>query len=241
MIVDVAVTPAALQPTDAGRTIAVLDVLRATTTIVAALANGALAVVPVEEPKEAFAHAERLGRERVLLGGERESVHIPGFDLDNSPRAYTRERVDGKTIVFTTTNGTRALRRAAEIATSVIVATLRNRTAVAHALLAGASDVTLLCAGSNGDFSFEDFLGAGAIVAAMRDRAPGLALGDSAFAALSAYARHARALHAAIAQGTHAQRLIRVGFGEDIAYCAAVDRIGLVPVLLDETITVSLA
>ena len=241
MIVDVAVTPAALQPTDAGRTIAVLDVLRATTTIVAALANGALAVVPVEEPKEAFAHAERLGRERVLLGGERESVHIPGFDLDNSPRAYTRERVDGKTIIFTTTNGTRALRRAAKIATSVIVATLRNRTAVAHALLAGAGDVTLLCAGSNGDFSFEDFLGAGAIVAAMRDRVPGLALGDSAFAALSAYARHARALHAAVAQGTHAQRLIRDGFAEDVVYCAAVDRIGLVPVLLDETITASLA
>lgn len=236
MIVDVAVTPAALQPTDAGRTIAVLDVLRATTTIVAAFGNGARAVVPVEEPDEAVAHAERLGRASVLLGGEREGVHIPGFDLDNSPRAYTRERVEGTTIVFTTTNGTRALRRAAEIATAVIIATLRNRTAVAHALLAGAGDVTLLCAGSNGDFSFEDFLGAGAIVAALRDRAPGLALGDSAFAALSAYARHARALHAAIAQGTHARRLIRDGFAEDIAYCAEVDRIGIVPVLIGGTI-----
>lgn len=236
MIVDVAATPAALSSRDADRAIAVLDVLRATTTIVAALANGARAVVPVEEPAEAHAYVERHGRAGVLLGGERESVKIPGFDLDNSPRAYALDVVSGMTIVFTTSNGTRALRRAAEIASTVIVATLRNRTAVAHALLAQERDVTLLCAGSHGDWSFEDFIGAGAIVAAMRDRQPSLTIGDSAFAALSAYARHARALPAAIARGLHAQVLIANGFAEDVAWCAQEDRSGLVPILANGTI-----
>jgi len=237
VIVDVAVTPASLRPIDAGRALAVLDVLRATTTFVAALAAGASAVVPVEEPEEALAFAERHGRANYILGGERESRRIPGFDLDNSPRAYSRERVNGMTIVFTTTNGTRALRRAAEIGSSVLIATLRNRTAVARALLAGGGDATLVCAGSHGDWSFEDFIGAGSIVSAMRDHEPGIALGDGAFAALSAYARHARALHAAIARGTHAQHLIAAGFSDDVTWCCVQDRTEIVPVLTDGTIT----
>ncbi len=236
MIVDVAVTPAALRSIDAGRTIAVLDVLRATTTIVAALAAGARSVLPFEEPEEALAFAELHGRANYILGGERESRRIPGFDLDNSPRAYTRDRVSGVTIVFTTTNGTRALRRAAEVGSRVLIATLRNRTAVAHALLVG-GDATLVCAGSHGDWSFEDFIGAGSILAAMRDREPGIALGDGAFAALSAYARHARALHAAVARGTHARHLIAAGFSDDVVWCCEEDRTGIVPVLTDGQIT----
>jgi 2-phosphosulfolactate phosphatase len=237
VIVDVAVTPAALRPIDAGRTVAVLDVLRATTTIVAALAEGASSVLPFEEPEEALAFAELHGRTNYILGGERESRKIPGFDLDNSPRAYTRERVNGVTIVFTTTNGTRALRRAAEVGSRVLIATLRNRTAVAHALLVGGGDATLVCAGSQGDWSFEDFIGAGSILAAMRDREPGIALGDGAFAALSAYARHARALHAAVARGTHARHLIDAGFSDDVVWCCEEDRTGIVPVLTGGTIT----
>jgi 2-phosphosulfolactate phosphatase len=98
-------TPADLQ----GRVVLVIDVLRASTTVAVALANGARAVIPFESSDEVIARAKQFEREDVLLAGERRMKAIPGFDLGNSPREYTREAVEGKTVLLTTTNGTVAL------------------------------------------------------------------------------------------------------------------------------------
>ena len=100
-----------------GAHVAVVDVLRASTTIAVALANGAAGVIAVAEPEDAIALGNRLGRERVLFCGERDSLRIDGFDLDNSPASFAPPIVAGKTLVMTTTNGTRAL-RASRITTS---------------------------------------------------------------------------------------------------------------------------
>src|SRR5262245_39532454 len=109
--IDVFLLPALVEPAAlAGKTAVVIDVLRATTTIVQALATGAKEIVPLQEVDEARRLAEKLG-EGAILGGERGGVLIPGFDLGNSPAEYTAAKVAGKTVVFTTTNGTRALQR----------------------------------------------------------------------------------------------------------------------------------
>src|SRR5476651_2144259 len=142
--IDTAAAPAFSSARPPAATVVVIDVLRATSSIVTALDNGAAGIVPVREADEAIVVMRRLGRERALLCGERESRLIAGFDLDNSPASYTRERVEGKTLVLTTTNGTRALVEAARGNGSVYCAALLNRAAIAEQLAAAEGDALLL-------------------------------------------------------------------------------------------------
>lgn len=233
--IDVAATPAFAAAREPASTVVVLDVLRATSTIVAALENGAAAVVPVRETDDAIAVMRRLGREHTLLCGERDSRAIAGFDLDNSPASYTRERVAGKTLVLTTTNGTRALLEAARAAT-VFCAALTNRRAIVERLAASEGDVRLLCAGSEGTLSFEDLLGAGAIVDALLQLDRRIVQSDEARAAATVFAANAKRLTTAVACGSHAQALIANGFAADVAGCARIDVSGCVPVYAGGTI-----
>src|ERR1700722_10394445 len=161
---DTAAAPAFISARAPAATVVVIDVLRATSTIVTALEHGAAGIVPVREADEAIVVMRRLGRERSLLCGERDSRLIAGFDLDNSPASYTRERVAGKTLILTTTNGTRALLEAARGNSTVYCAALLNRAAIVERLVAAKGDAFILCAGNEGALSFEDTLCAGAIV-----------------------------------------------------------------------------
>ncbi len=146
----------------AGGVVVVIDVLRATTVIVHALAQGARAVVAAASVADARVTASRwLARER-LLGGERHGVRIEGFDLDNSPFSYGPEVVTGKTIIFTTTNGTRALHWA-EQAAEIRIGALANLSAVVESLKQETRPVHLLCAGTDNRITGEDLLVAGAI------------------------------------------------------------------------------
>lgn len=210
----------------------VVDVLRATSTIATALANGSEGVIPVESPDEALLVRDRLGRERVILCGERASVKIPGFDLDNSPASFTPAAVAGKTLVMTTTNGTRAL-RAVGGAASVRTAAPLNRAAVARALAAQSGDVTIVCAGDEGRFALDDALGAGALVDTLRRLIEDLELHDGARAAAMLYAGSHETLRDAIASADHAATLARAGFGSDVVRCAQLDQLDVVPTLHD--------
>jgi 2-phosphosulfolactate phosphatase len=143
----------------------VIDVLRASTTIITALAHGAARVRPVLTIEEARAEAAAAG---MMLGGERGGRRIDGFDFGNSPLEYGRSRVDGRSIVITTTNGTAALHACAGAA-EVLIGAIVNRSAVAaaaHALAIkhGGCDVHLVCAGTDGAVTEEDLLAAGAIL-----------------------------------------------------------------------------
>lgn len=155
--------PAHVAPADlAGSTVIVIDMLRASSTICYALAAGAKCVVPLLEIEETLRLAEQLGREYVVLGGEREGNIIDGFDLGNSPSEYLPQRVKGKLLLFTTTNGTRALAHASQAA-HVLVGAVVNRAAIAQAVRF-APRVDLLCAGTDGAVTGEDILAAGAII-----------------------------------------------------------------------------
>jgi 2-phosphosulfolactate phosphatase len=216
----------------------VIDVLRATTTIATALAHGAAGVIPVREPDEAIAVRNRIGRDRVLLCGERGSQLITGFDLDNSPASYVRAAVHEKTLAFTTTNGTRALIDAARDGALVLCGAFVNRAAIAHALLAGDdADALLVCAGNEGALSLEDLLCAGAIVATLAAATPPLAISDAARAALTLYESAAKRLTTTVAGSAHARALRDAGFADDIVACTAIDTLDVVPVYREGVIT----
>ena len=213
-----------------GAQVAVIDVLRATSTIATALANGAAGVIPFAEPQEAAAAAHRLGRDRVLLCGERDSELIEGFDLDNSPASFTSEVVAGKMLAIATTNGTRALREVAGAA-GVCTAALLNRSAVADFLGRQEGDIVIVCAGEGSGFALEDALGAGALVDALLTRPARMELRDGARAAALLYRGVANRLADAVASADHAQELARKGFAEDVTRCAALDTLEVVPTL----------
>lgn len=166
----------------AGSTVVVIDVLRATTTIATALAAGAKEVIPCFEIDEAMAAAASLPAGQAILGGERGGKPIPGFDLGNSPLEYTAERVAGKTVVITTTNGTRALERCRH-ADRVYLGAFCNLGTIVQRLL-GVPRVDLLCAGTDGLTTAEDVLFAGTIClrlsAAARRHGQAWQLGDGA-------------------------------------------------------------
>jgi 2-phosphosulfolactate phosphatase len=208
--------------------IVAIDVLRATSVIVTALAHGARGVVPVDSVEAARKAATR--HERPFLGGERANRRIEGFDAGNSPSEYVGAGMTGATVILATTNGTRALAAAAQLpGRSVSAAAFFNVHAIVNHLAAGGGDVLLLCAGTDGRFSLEDALCAGAI--AHRLQARGSALDDEALAAAELYAARKHDLPDFIARGSHARRLTAQGFGEDVIDAAAIDRYDIVPLL----------
>jgi 2-phosphosulfolactate phosphatase len=210
-----------------------IDVLRASTTIIAALANGAQAVLPVPDPAAAISRAKTMPKDSVLLGGERGGLRIEGFDLDNSPRAYDAATVAGKTIVFTTTNGTRALLDLAAIAGSVLVGGFVNAGAIARALFASEAEcAVLVCAGQAGAFTLEDFLGAGAIASALSVQASHvLEFDDATAAAMRLFAACSVQLRTVVRSGAHARLLERLGLGHDVDLCCRLDAFDVAPAL----------
>jgi 2-phosphosulfolactate phosphatase len=230
---DVALTRQEIPPQLRDTLVVVIDVLRATTTIAYALHNGARSVMPCEEPKDALALRERLG-EQCVLGGERDAVRIAGFDLDNSPASYSPERIAGRIVAFTTTNGTRALRRAIEAgAPDILCAAFANLNAIVKRLLeAPLRNVLLACAGSEGRVALEDVLLAGALAQRLGE-SPGFELSDAAKTAALAYRAAAPTLAAGIASSEHAQALVRAGFANDIALAARIDSADVLAMLRD--------
>lgn len=204
---------------DLSRTVCVVfDVLRATSTIVTALAHGATAVIPVSEIAEALAVRERDGR--VLLAGERHGLRISDdFAFGNSPREFTSERVRGRTIVTTTTNGTRALRSCAH-AKLVLVGSFLNLSATVRQLNCTTADSLLLvCGGTFERAAYEDVLCAGAVANCFD-----LPCDDAALLARNAYRSVANDLLGALHQAENAKRLrARPELADDVAFCAAVD------------------
>jgi 2-phosphosulfolactate phosphatase len=218
----------------AGHTVVVLDVLRASTTLAAALAAGAERIVPCLEVNEARQMARAVRADRpVLLGGERQGKLIQGFDLGNGPAEYVTERVGGRTIVFTTTNGTRAMMRCVG-AGRVLIGSFVNLSALVQRL-AEAERVELICAGTDRQISWEDTLLAGAIADRLSDTA--WQWNDSARLAWHAWRRvggfaasHSQRV-TALRSGQGGQNLINIQRADDIAWCARLDAVDVVPEL----------
>jgi 2-phosphosulfolactate phosphatase len=223
----VAFTPAELRGGAGDRTVVVIDVLRATSTITHALVSGARSVLPVAGVEEAARKAEQIGRDAVMLCGERDTEPIRGFDLGNSPLEFTPERVAGKTLVMTTTNGTTAL-LAATGAPRCYVGSLLNLTALARRLVEEQADTLLLCAGREGAFAAEDAVCAGRLLRVIRGETRQVTGNDAAAAAWRL--AHARPTPRALGRSAAGRRLRELGRADDIVFCAQEDRYDVVPV-----------
>lgn len=212
----------------------VIDVIRATSTMTEALANGAVAIYPVLSTEEAIRLGTSMGRETTLICGERKGLPIDGFDLGNSPREFTREKVEGRRLVMTTSNGTRAF-LAAQEASPVVAASFVNLSAAAAAV-SDAEHVVILCAGKEDQFSLDDSLCAGYLVGKLTEMTDGdCSLNDSAMAAASLAAAHepTAELLASVAAG---RALLGINLSDDLPVCAEVDRHDLVPSMVDRVI-----
>ena len=222
----------------AGRGVIVIDVLRATTTIVAALANGAKAVVPAATSEEAVRLTANLEKNGYLLAGERKSLKIPGFQLGNSPREMTPSAVGGKTIYLATTNGTPAL-LSAQGAELVLIGAAANFKAVADRArqhFQDRGDFAVICAGRERQFALEDAYTAGRFVKALKRGVKGVTLNDAADVALALAGQYddwADAFDGTIA----ARQLEEADLAEDVAYAAKQDRFDTVPIYSERHIT----
>jgi 2-phosphosulfolactate phosphatase len=226
--IHVHLTPALVAPERlAGAVAVVIDVLRATTTIVHALAAGCSAVRICSDVEEARHLADHLPAGKVLLAGERDSRPLPGFDLGNSPGEFTAARCRDRTLVLTTTNGTRALLHA-RTAARVLVAAFVNFSAVCEQLMAEQRPVHIVCAGDNGAIALEDALLAGALVDGLWDDA---VLNDAAQLTWDGFQAHGRVLADVLDMCAGGERLRALGLGDDIAAAARVDQFVLVPEL----------
>ena len=238
MNLDVLLTPGDVSPGEiAERTVVVLDVLRASTSIVEALASGARTLYPVATIEEAIRLANTLGREEVLLAGERKALPIEGFDLGNSPTEFTRKRVGGKTIVMSTTNGTLALTAAGGGSRVVVGAWTNFRVVVEDLVRSGAAPV-FLCAGRDRAFGLEDAVCAGQMAAAVMAALPDVQweLNDGAVAAL-ALAREFPDPAKLFPTTAAGRAIVEAGLGADLAFCARRDTRKVLPVLQDRQIT----
>jgi 2-phosphosulfolactate phosphatase len=247
MTIDVLWTPLELEgaPIQEG-TAVLVDVLRAATSIAAAIHNGARSVVPASSTEEALRIANSIGRREALLCGERRGLRIEGFDLGNSPAEFSPETVKGRTVVMTTTNGTQVL-AAMAAAREVYIAGLVNLGAVAARLADLDGDVLIVCAGREGRVSAEDALCAGLLVEAClargprarrgkRRRASEVELGDGAVAVLALAKQHTPVAAEFLRRTAAGRALERIGHADDIERCARIDSIPVLPVFSDRRI-----
>ena len=218
-----------------GKVFVVIDVLRATTTIIEALSNGCTQVIPVVTVDEAFSLAKRLPGEDTLIGGEQGGLKVGGFDLGNSPREYTRDFVSGKRVILTTTNGTKALQSVAGCE-HVFVAGFTNAHVVIQRCRALKADPVLVPAGMKGRFSLEDVVCGGMMVDLLEKE--GVALTDGARASRILYKAFAHNLLEMARTCDHGRELIRLGLEEDLAFCVQTNVSSCVPVFKKGSITV---
>lgn len=211
----------------AGTICIVLDIFRATTSMLTAFSHGCRAIVPVVSCEEARAVVGMPKKPDFLLAGERKGLRIDGFDLGNSPQEFTVERVKNKTVVMTTTNGTLAV-KAVESADTVLIGGFLNAHAVCARAAGYGKDIQIVCAGTDGRFSLEDALCAGLLADIFR-RSGKAVLTDAANAAQLMYAGAAETLAETAEKGSHGKYLCAKGFAGDVSVALCIDAMELVP------------
>ena len=226
--IEVCFTPALLPIYNISNAIVVvIDIFRASSSICYGIDNGAEAIIPVATVEECKSYESK----GYLLAAERDGKVVDGFDFGNSPFAYAGEKVNGKTIVLTTTNGTHAINESKKAAYQVIIGSFLNLTAICDYLKTQDKDVFLLCAGWKNKFNLEDTLFAGAVVYQLKDE--NYFLDDASVAADDLYRLAKDDLSAYTSKTSHSERLKKLGIEEDIKFCLNVDITSTIPVLKD--------
>jgi 2-phosphosulfolactate phosphatase len=211
-----------------GKTTVVIDVLRATSTIVTAINNGAKEVVPVASVEFAVKVSGGMFGGQILLGGERNTKKIEGFALGNSPLEYSRDVVEGKTIVFYTTNGTKSIAKA-KYSENLYTCSFLNISAVAEHLISLNTDIEIVCAGRNNYFSIEDSVCAGMLISKIIKVKKDSLLNDSGTAVLTLFKKFGANLIGMMRESDHGKILLENGFEVDLEYCSSIDILSDIP------------
>lgn len=223
------------------RCVVMADILRASTTMINALANGVKAIFPQAEIAQSRELAQQLG-ESTLLGGERNGKIVDGFDCGNSPEEYSADLVAGKQLVLCTTNGTFTLEHCRP-ASSVLIGAFVNLSLVVEELL-NHDKVTIACAGTNRMVTDEDVLFAGAVTHHIASRTPDLTMCDSSkiaktrWEAVMENSESDQPLFEAMSNSHGGRNLMRLNYGRDVRFCSAVDTVNVLPVLDLESWTI---
>lgn len=234
MRIDVALVPQEIEGKSfENTTVIVIDVLRASTCIVNAITNGCDEIIPTVSVEEAMDISRAYSRDDYLLCGERKNEKIDGFDLGNSPLEFTEERIKGKKLIMTTTNGTKAI-RIAKTAPCVIIGGFWNLSACCEAAARLGMNIFIICAGQNGRYAIEDAICAGGFVKRLGALTNGeIEETDGSRTARHLYETVCDSLAEALAEADHGKDLINAGFEEDVKVAARVDCVGVVPVFRD--------
>lgn len=237
MNIDVVISAQHIKPEKfKDRIVVVIDVLRATSVMVTALNNGCNKIVPVKEIEEAIDIASK-DRNKYLLGGERGGIKIDKFDFSNSPLDYTEDIVKGKSLIMTTTNGTRAIKNSEE-AEKIFIGALINGRVVAEKLAKLNKDVTFVNAGTDGEFSMDDFITSGYIINCLRDIMKNhCSLTDIAKTSEYVYINNPSII-SFVKDALHYKRMKDLRYSEDLRYCLSKDLINIVPEYKDGEIKI---
>jgi 2-phosphosulfolactate phosphatase len=237
MQIDIQFLPFSPDPsTLSRRAIVVIDVLRATSVIVHAISQGALEIIPVATVEEAFQMARNFPQGTTLLGGERGSKKIAGFDLGNSPREYVAEKVKGKRVILTTTNGTKAFHSVSS-GKEIMAGSFFNIRATARWCLDLDRDMLLFPSGDGGRFSLEDTVCGGMLIdRIIKIGGESVSLTDAAHSAHILYRRFETNLIEVFYVSSHGRDLVAKGFEADLAFCAQIDITDIVPTFRDGVI-----
>lgn len=219
-----------------GKTVVIIDVLRASSTMITAIQNGAKGIIPVENMDMAGKISQNLDSPQYLLCGEKDGEKIEGYHLGNSPLEYTKEVVEGKKIILNTTNGTKAVKKAA-IAREVIIGSFLNLSTIVDKLRTTENEIALVCAGWRGRLSLEDLLCAGNIIYELYGESLSAHGSDGVRVAFGLYEKFGDDIEATIQTSNHARRLQGIIDEHDILHCCKKSIMDVLPILNEGIIT----
>lgn len=208
-----------------GKTAIIIDVLRATSVMVTALANGVKAIYPYRDIESVLENSKK--DSNPLLCGERKGLKIEGFDCGNSPLEYPRELVQNRNMYMTTSNGTRAIEKTAQGAERIYISAFLNIERVVEQIIEDDKDVVIICSGTDDNFSLDDALCAGEIIKRACERKK-IELSDMAIA-LKFIAKNSRDIQETLAGTKHFEYLKSIGFTGDMEHCFTMDKYSILP------------
>jgi 2-phosphosulfolactate phosphatase len=213
-----------------GKTVIVIDVLRACTTVAHALTNGCERIIPVESVEAATNLTASLDKKVTLLGGEKEGRRIDGFNLGNSPQEYAPEVVKGKTIILATSNGTKAIWKS-QAAKEILIGSFVNMSSVVdHVMKISQGVLMIACAGKQGRFALEDAVCAGMLIDRLA-RGSEFELSDGAGAARALFRMNEQSIADLLRECEHGRYLKSIGFESDLDICGKVDSLRILPIV----------
>ncbi len=241
MIIDVTFFPRDLAEIDIReKLVIVVDIFRATSTIISAINNGAKEIVPFIKTEEVDQEAMNYPADEVLKCGERRGLKFPGFDLGNSPLEYTRDKVFNKTLLFSSTNGSQVFFRV-KSAREIRVGGFLNINKVVKRISQNKGDCLIACAGNYGKISLEDTVCAGMILARLKKKGNNLEMGDEARMSIILYQNYLDDFQSIIRDSSHGRYLSSLGKQDDMNYCLTVNKVNCLPLYYNKSIVKRIA